>query len=145
MINIIIYLIILALIHAKLELMIEGKAAWAMRLPCWRIDNDLTRFLLGKEITGYHVWLLVLFLFIFHAPFLFINWSLQKEFITIGLFYWYWIVEDWFWFIESKHYGLRSFKKGRIFWHKRWFWCLPVSYWWGMIIGTIFLIIGGLL
>jgi hypothetical protein len=145
MLNIIIYLIILALLHAKLELMIEGKAAWALRLPCWRIDNYLTRFLLGKEITGYHVWLLVLFSLIFHAPFLFIDWSLKKEMLTLGLFYWYWIAEDFFWFIESKHYGLRSFKKGKIYWHKRWFGCLPVSYWWGMLIGTLFLFIGGLL
>jgi hypothetical protein len=59
---IIIYLILLAAIHSKFELMIEGKkAGWALRLPCWRINNQLTQFLCGKEITGYHVWLLILF------------------------------------------------------------------------------------
>ena len=46
MIKIILYLILLAAIHAKLELQIEGKkAGWALRLSCWRIDNKFTQFI----------------------------------------------------------------------------------------------------
>jgi hypothetical protein len=58
MIFIIIYLILLAALHAKLELMIEGrKCGWAHNLPCWRLDNLITQFFLGKELTGYHLYL----------------------------------------------------------------------------------------
>jgi hypothetical protein len=144
LIKIIVFLILLAAIHAKLELQIEGKkAGWALRLPCWRIDNRFTQFFLGKEITGYHYYLLIMFMFLFHSPYLFIEFTLKNELNILGLFCWYWIAEDWFWFLENSMYGLRNFKPGRIFWHRRWIWFLPVSYIWGIIIGTILLFIGG--
>lgn len=144
MFKIILYIILLAAIHAKLELQIEGKKiGWAMRLPCWKKENKFICWLLGnKPLTGYHVWLLALFLFLFHSPYLFIDFSLKNEFNIMGLFCWYWITEDFFWFLENNMYGIRNFKPGRIFWHKRWIWFLPVSYVWGMIIGTILLLLG---
>ena len=145
MIIIIIYLLLLAALLAKLELQIEGKkAGWALRLPCWRIHNKFTQFVLGKEITGYHAWLLITFLFLFHSPYLFIPFNLKTELITLGLFSWFWIAEDWFWFLFNSLYGLRNFKPGRIFWHKRWIWFLPVSYIWGMFIGILALL-GGII
>jgi len=144
MLRIISFLLVLAALHAKLELMIEGKrAGWALRLPCWRIDNKFTQCFLGKEITGYHVWMLVMYAFIFHSPYLFIPITLSNELLILGFFCWYWIAEDWFWFLENNVFGLKNFRPGRIFWHKRWIWFLPVSYIWGMVAGTIFLLIGG--
>jgi hypothetical protein len=143
LIKIILFLILLAFIHARLELQIEGKkAGWALRLPCWRIDNRFTEFLIGKEITGYHFYLLLIFLLLFHSPYLFISFTLKTETTLLGLFCWYWIAEDWFWFVENNLYGLRNFKPGRIFWHRRWIYFLPVSYVWGIILGTILLLLG---
>jgi len=146
MIFIILYILILAALLAKLELMIEGKkAGWAMNLPCWKIENELINWLLGnKPLTGYHTWLLLTFLFIFHSPYLFIKFTFQHEVLILGYFCWFWIAEDWFWFIENNLYGFRNFRPGRIFWHKRWIWFLPVSYVWGILIGTILLLIGRL-
>jgi hypothetical protein len=100
MIKFILYIIGLAALHAQVELMVEGqRGGWAMRLPCWRIDNKFIRFFLGKELTGYHFYLLFLFLFIFHGVFLFTDWTIQKESILLGFFNFYWILEDWFWFL----------------------------------------------
>jgi hypothetical protein len=143
MIIIILYLIILATIHAKMELMSEGKAGWGLRFPCWRINNRLINLLINKELTGYHFYMCILFLLLFHSPFLFIDFSLKKELTIMGLFFWYWTVEDFLWFVESKHYGLRNFRKGRIYWHKRFWLFLPVSYWESIIIGTGLLLLGG--
>jgi hypothetical protein len=146
MIKIILFILFLAALLAKLELQIEGKkAGWALRLPCWKTENKCTNWLLGnKPLTGYHVWLLTTFFFIFHSPYLFISFDIKKELTLLGLFCWFWIAEDWFWFLENNFYGLRNFRPGRIFWHKRWVWFLPVSYIWGIIIGTILLILGGI-
>jgi hypothetical protein len=83
-----------------------------------------------------------MFFSLFHSPYLFIPFSFKAEFLILGLFSWYWIAEDFFWFLENNIYGLRNFRPGRIFWHRRWIWFLPVSYVWGIIIGTIFLILG---
>jgi hypothetical protein len=143
MIKITIFLLFLAALHAQLELQIEGKkAGWALKLPCWRVNNKFTQLILGKEITGYHFWLLIMYVVIFHSPYLFIPLTLKNELLILGFFCWYWIAEDWFWFLENSLYGLKNFKPGRIFWHKRWIWFLPVSYACGICIGTVLLIIG---
>jgi len=146
MIFIIFYLLLLAAIHAKLELMIEGqKSGWAINLPCWTYENKFIDWILGnKPITGYHFWLLIMFFVLFHSPYLFISFTIKKELFLLGLFCWYWIFEDWFWFLESKAFGLRNFRPGKIFWHKRWIWFLPYSYLFGMILGTTLLLLGGI-
>ena len=136
-INIALYLLLLASIHAKMELMAEGKMGWGLKFPCWRINNALIHLLIGKELTGYHFYMCVMFLLLFHSPYLFIAFTLKRELTIMGLYFWYWVFEDFFWFIESKNYGLRSFKKGRIYWHKRWSCGLPITYWVGLLIGLI--------
>ena len=143
MFKIILFLILLAIIHAKMELMAEGKMGWGLNFPCWRINNKIINLLINKELTGYHFYMGLLFLLLFHSPFLFIKFTLKKELIILGLFIWYWVIEDFAWFIESKYYGLRNFKKGRIYWHKRFWLGLPVSYWENIIIGSILLFLGG--
>lgn len=143
MLKIILFLILLAALHAKTELMAEGKMGWGLLFPCWRLNNKIINFLICKELTGYHFYMLLMFLLLFHSPFLFIDFSLKKELIIMGLFFWYWVAEDFLWFVESKNYGLRNFKKGRIYWHKRWKFGLPISYWESIIIGSMLLILGG--
>jgi len=143
MIIIILFLILLSAIHAKMELMSEGKMGWGLRFPCWTVNNRLIKLLINKELTGYHFYMCIMFLLLFHSPFLFIKWTLSKEFIILGAYFLYWVMEDFFWFVESPHYGLRNFKPGRIYWHKRWFLGLPYTYWESIIIGTILLLIGG--
>ena len=144
MIIIILYLILLAAIHAQMELMSEGKMGWGLKFPCWRLNNRLINLLINKELTGYHFYMCILFLLLFHSPFLFITFTFKKELLILGYYFWYWVFEDLFWFLESPHYGLRNFKKGRIYWHKRFWLFLPVSYWESMIVGSILLIIGGI-
>jgi hypothetical protein len=143
MIKIILYLILLASIHAKLEQMIEGKTeGWASNLPCWKIENKIIKFLFGKSLTGYHYWLFIMFLLLFHSPLLFINWSFKIESLILGFYFLYWVCEDYLWFLENFYYGIRNFKKGRISWHVRWWLKLPVSYWILGSIGTTLLLLG---
>jgi hypothetical protein len=145
MIIIILYLLLLAAIHAKVELMTEGKCGWGLRFPCWRINSKLIELLLGKELTGYHFYMCIMFLLLFHSPLLFMSWTLSKELTILGCYFLYWIAEDFLWFVESPYYGVQNFKKGRIYWHKRWVGVFPTSYIMGGIIGVILLILGGLL
>ena len=139
------YLLLLAAVLAKLELQIEGnKQGWAARLPCWKIENNFINWLLGnKPLTGYHLWLMITFFIVFHGYFLFIPWTLSKELYTLGYFSLFWVAEDWFWFLENSYYGLRNFKKGRVYWHKRWIFGLPNSYWGAILLGIAFLLLGG--
>jgi len=136
------WLLFLAFVHALWEIQIESKAGWARHLPTFRVNTFLTKLLIGKEITGYHLYMLLFLITIFHGIFLFRPFSWRTEATVFGLFCWYFIIEDFLWFVLNKHYRLWNFKKGKITWHKRWIFGLPVSYWWGMILGIFLLIIG---
>jgi len=142
--KIFIWMIILAFFHSHQETEIEGKAGWARHLPTFRINIFITKFLLAKEITGYHLYMLLMFLTIFHLPLLFVPFNIKNELIILGLINYYWVVEDFLFFVVNPHYGIKRFKKEYISWHKRWvFNFIPVSYAWGMIIGTFLLLLGG--
>lgn len=140
--KIVLYLITLALFHSLQETQIEGKDGWARKLPTFRIDSILTRLFIGKPVTGYHLFMLIMFIIIFHGTFLFLPWSLKTECLTLAAFIFYFILEDFLFFVVNKHYKLQSFKPGRIPWHVRWAFYLPVSYWIGIILGVLFIIIG---
>lgn len=143
MIRLILYLFGIAYIHALWECQIENREGWARNLPCWRLNVFIIKFLLGKELSGYHFYMFLLFLSVFHLPYLFIEWSLKTELLIMSAFTFYWIGEDFIWFLVNKNFGLKSFRPGKISWHKRWFLnFIPVSYVIGIIIGTVLLILG---
>ncbi len=59
----------LSFCFAKLEIQVEGKFGWAKKLPTWRLETDhwISRlFFNGKPATGYHIWLVVFVLSMFH-------------------------------------------------------------------------------
>ena len=142
MIEHIIYTIILAIIYALLEVQVEGRDGWCRNLPTFRINVMFRKILGGKPLTGYHLYLILLFIAIFHAMLHNEIWSLKKELQIFGLLCWFFVLEDLLWFIFNPHYTLRKFNKKYIDWHKRWVWKLPLTYYWGSIIGTTLLILG---
>jgi hypothetical protein len=141
--KILIWIIILALFQALQECQIEGKAGWARHLPTFRINIFITKFILAKEITGYHIFLLLMYITIFHGIYLFQPYALKTELIIFGLLNWYFVIEDFLFFVVNPHYGIKKFRKGYISWHKRWiFNFIPISYAVGIIIGTSLLLLG---
>jgi hypothetical protein len=142
MIEHIIYTIIFAIIFSLLEIQVEGKAGWARHLPTFRINVFFNKLLGGKPLTGYHIYMIILFIAIFHAMLHEDMLCWNKEFQIFGLLSWFFVLEDVLWFILNPHYTLKKFKKEYIEWHKRWVFKLPATYWWGMIIGTALLILG---
>jgi hypothetical protein len=142
MIKYFIFTLILAIITALWEIQAEGHDGWARNLPTFRINVFFKKLLGGKSLTGYHIFLLLLFITVFHG--LFINelgtWKIECT--IIGLVSWFFVIEDALWFIFNPHYTLKKFCKGKIDWHRRWFCKLPITYWWGMIIGTMLFLLG---
>jgi len=140
--NIIIFLVVLALFHAYWEVEIEGKdGGWAGKLPTWRRNNWFRKILGGKSLTGYHFWMIVIFQMFFHSIFLFQDWALGKELVLQGTYFLYFLAEDVLWFVINPHYTFKRFLQQKIEWHKRWCLFLPVSYWFGLLMGG--LLIGG--
>ena len=123
--------IVLAIVFALLEIQIEGRNGWAADLPCWRREKGLlVRLTGGRPITGYHLWMILFVIAMFHFPFLFMDWEAGKELLILGLYCWFSLVEDFAWFVLNPHYGIRRFKKGEIWWHASWLGPVPLLYLW---------------
>lgn len=142
MIKYIIFTLILAFITALWEIQVEGKDGWAKLLPTFRINVFFRKLLGGKPLTGYHIFLLLLFITVFHGLFINDLGTWKAESIVFGLVSWFFVLEDALWFILNPHYTWKKFKKRDIEWHCRWCFGLPITYYWGMAIGTLLLILG---
>ena len=137
-----IFTLALAIITSLWEIQVEGRNGWAKQLPTFRINVFFRTLLGGKPLTGYHIYLLLLFITVFHGGFINELGSLKTELKVLGLVSWFFVVEDALWFMFNPHYTWRRFRKQQIDWHLRWFLGLPYTYWWGMIIGTTALLLG---
>ena len=139
-----IYMIIMAIIFSLWEIQIEGgDGGWARHLPTFRINVFFNKLLGGKPLTGYHIYLLLFMTIVFHGLFSDELYTYHTTMKAIGLMSLFFVLEDFLWFVFNKHYTFKHFKQGHISWHNRWALGLPITYWWGMIIGTGLLILGG--
>ena len=133
-----VYTLMLAADLALWEIQIEGKNGWASSLPCWRKEKGwIVRILGGRPWTGYHAYMVLFLVLMFHFPFLFTDWQLKKEILVWGLFFELMLVEDFLWFIFNPHYGLKKFKKSEIWWHPTWWGPVPDFYWWYVTIAAL--------
>jgi hypothetical protein len=134
------FVVLTAAVYALLEIQIEGPNGWAAKLPTWRKSGFPWNILVGadKELTGFHFYSTLLLLFLFHFPFLFVDWALSLELRVMALFFALRSIEDFLWFVLNPAYGISKFNRASIPWHKNWFLGLPTGYWIA-VPGTAFL------
>jgi hypothetical protein len=124
--------LIASVFMALLEIQIEGPHGWAEKLPTWRLDSKLARTLFGgRPITGYHFYFHLFVLTLVHLPYAFgvpFGWAVEFRIISFLIFFW--IFEDFIWFLLNPAYGLGRFRKEHIPWHApNWWWIMPRDYW----------------
>jgi hypothetical protein len=121
----------LAFCFAKVEIAIEGKHGWAGDLPTWRLPaaHWVSRlFFAGRAATGYHVWLQLFVLSVFHLTYLFSPASLPTELQILSFYMLFWVIEDFLWFVLNPDFGLKKFAKPNIPWHPNWWLFAPTEY-----------------
>lgn len=122
---------VLGLFFAMVEIQIEGASGWAASLPTWRIESHwlLDIFWGGRPMTGYHAWVFSFMALVFHLP-IFISgqWSLKLEARIIGSVMLFWIIEDFLWFVLNPAFGLAKFQPQFVPWHKQWLGVVPTDY-----------------
>jgi hypothetical protein len=126
-----------------MEIQIEGVDGWAAKLPTWRIEKHrlLDWFYGGRPLTGYHVWAFCFVFLSFHLPFFMgRGWSFREELRMVGAYYFFWVLEDFLWFVLNPHYGWKKFGPAHVWWHKRWLWGLPLDYWFLSSLGVYFVL-----
>lgn len=143
MIAFLIYLVAMAVLLAFWEIQIEGKDGWAEKLPCWRVKKGwIVKILGGRPLTGYHLFMDVFLVAMIHLPLFFTSWSWRLESLLIGSLICLLVVEDFFWFVFNPHYGVKNFKKGKIWWHPTWWGPVPDYYWWFLIVAGLLIYFG---
>ena len=131
-----IYFFAIAWVLAQLEIQIEGPHGWAEKLPTWRWDSPSVLRWAGKPITGYHVYLLTLILLFMHFPLMSQGWSVEREGVTMSLFFLLAVFWDFLWFVCNPHFGLARFNAAKVWWFKKWFLGLPASYFTGLLLSA---------
>ncbi len=131
------YLFIIASVLAFLEIQIEGKAGWAEKLPTWKWDSPRLRKLLGKPITGYHVWFNAMLLLFLHLPQVYSGFSFEEEAKAISFYFFLAVFWDFLWFVWNPYYGVKRFRKGLIWWYPSWFLGLPTAYFGGVFVSGV--------
>lgn len=116
-----IYLFILALLLALIEIEIEGKDGWAVKTATFRKDLKnvpiIGKVAWSREITGYHIFLNIFLFAVFHLPYFFGHeLNLTNELVLISYFMLFGVTWDFLWFVMNPHYGIRNFKKHKIPW-----------------------------
>ncbi len=141
------YIFLMAMVLAILEIQIEGQHGWAKNLPTWRPHSSkwyvrlYGRIMSGKELTGYHLSMFGFVLLIFHLPYVFgLTFTLEHWLKTISLFMIFVVLWDFLWFVLNPHYPLKQFKKEHIWWHSQWFLNIPVDYYGGIIVSALVLL-----
>lgn len=140
----VLYIALLALFFAEVEIQIEGNAGWAANLPTWRIEHHwlLDIFWGGRPMTGYHAWVFPFMLLVFHLPAVMLStWSWRLEARIFGAVAIFWIIEDALWFVLNPAYGLAKFSPQNIPWHKHWFSFMPTDYWTFSLAGLVLIFV----
>jgi hypothetical protein len=137
------FMLFMAIVLACWEIQIEGKDGWAANSPGWKIKNGwLIRLTGGLPVTGYHVYMAVFIFAIIHLPVFITRWSLRLESLLIGFGIGMLLVEDFFWFVLNPYYGIKSFRKGQIWWHKHWWGPVPALYWVMFVLAALLIWLG---
>lgn len=97
-IGLFIYIIVLSIFLAYLEIQIEGTDGWAKNLPTWRAKVS------NFEITGYHLSLWAFVFLYAHMPMFFTGWSFKKESFALSFFIQLLLLEDSFWFLLNSEF-----------------------------------------
>jgi hypothetical protein len=137
------FMILLGFLLALWEIQIEGKDGWAANSPGWRIEKGWpVKLFGGRPITGYHVFMTLFLVTIIHLPLFFVSWCWRLESLLIGFYLGMLLVEDFLWFVLNPHYGIKKFRKGKIWWHKQWLGPVPLLYWILLVFIVLLIFLG---
>lgn len=139
-----------AVVMAAVEIEIEGAYGWAEKLPTpYRVSGPLARVfgaaLGGKPLTGYNLLMFAGVLLAFHLPFAFAApWTAPNELSVLAAWISWSALWDLLWFLLNPAYGWRRFRRGHVWWHRRWLWRLPLDYWVAIAVSLLLALLADL-
>lgn len=114
---------------ARVEIEIEGDAGWAANLPTWRWGPEWWLALTnGKELTGYHLWLSLFLVGVFHLPLALAGPSLELWAKCLSSYLLLTAAWDLQWFAWNPAWGLSGLRRRPVPWFRRKWLGFPVDY-----------------
>jgi hypothetical protein len=114
---------------AKVEIEIEGDKGWAVGLPTWRWGPDwFLNLTNGKAVTGYHLWLTLFLVAVFHLPLVYAGFSRELWAKCASSYLLLTSAWDLQWFAWNPAWGLAKFRSTPIPWFRRKLLGFPVDY-----------------
>lgn len=170
MVGYFILMVAVAVALALWEIQKEGEYGWGKKLPTWRIKPGgrfitsegreimlsgykrrlsiwIIRILGGRDLTGYHLYMVIFLVLIVHLPHCFFTpWRWSLESLLIGFLAGLFLIEDFLWFVLhwSPKYGIKNFHKNNpnIYWHPHWWGPVPDCYWLYAIAAGLLIFLG---
>jgi hypothetical protein len=137
------FMVLLGFLLALWEIQIEGKDGWAANSPGWRIEKGwLVKIFGGRPVTGYHVFMTLFLIAMIHLPLFFVSWSWRLECLLLGFYLGMLLLEDFLWFALNPYYGIKNFRRGKIWWHKQWLGPVPLLYWIMLVLTVLLIYLG---
>ncbi|HZX49589.1 MAG TPA: hypothetical protein VFE94_00355 [Candidatus Paceibacterota bacterium] len=124
---------LVAMLFAAIEIEIEGKHGWAEKTSTWFRTKGLAARLYGlamggKPLTGYHLFMFFLPLLVVHSHFVMgVPWSVEAELLALALYFVWMPTWDFLWFVLNPYYGVKKFKKQKVWWHARSHWLFNIT------------------
>jgi len=144
------YIFMLAIVLAALEIQVEGGAGWAKNLPTWRPGSETwyarlhSKIMSGKELTGYHMAMFGFVAMVFHLPyFLGAEFTFESWTWTLSILFVFFALWDFLWFVLNPNFSMTRFALGGVEWHVKWFWGLPVDYYYTVFFSLVLALAGG--
>ncbi len=146
----VIFFVLFAWLLALIEIEVEGKYGWAEKIPTWYQKRGFLGRLFGlisfgRPITGYHLFVFLFTIFAFHSGFfLGLSWTFGTELKIIALYFIWVCLWDFSWFVFNPYYGIKNFKKQKIWWFSKSPWVFnlfPLDYFLAIIFSFIIAII----
>lgn len=137
---------VFATVLACMEIESEGEYGWAEKAPTWfRTTGFAARvyglFMGGKPLTGYHLFTFLMPFILFHAHFAMgTEWTLDREFLALAMYFAVCPLWDYFWFVLNPWYE-GKFTKKDVWWHSKSIWILglfPMDYLVGALVSLGF-------
>lgn len=123
-----------ALCHllARVEIHIEGAHGWAVNLPTWRWGPEWwLNATNGKELTGYHLWLTLFLIGMFHLPLVFAGFSLALWAKCASSYLMVTAAWDLQWFVWNPAWGFTALRERPVPWFRRKLGGIPLDYFMG--------------
>jgi hypothetical protein len=83
----------------------------------------------GLPLTGYHFFMSIFMIAMVHLPLFFTDWNWRLESLLLGFYVGMALAEDFLWFALNPYFGIKNFRRGKIWWHKKWWGPVPAMYW----------------